>query len=130
MGAGEEPELGPNFEVIAGLPRDVIGLRIYHDLSSNDMEASIRPLIEGKKVEDIVFKILLVFPNDFKALSVLSAGDDLALGMKTAGNVGHIAIVTEDDSLRSAIKNVAAFTNTPIAVFDDEDVAIEWIKWA
>ncbi|WP_169829191.1 STAS/SEC14 domain-containing protein [Tsuneonella mangrovi] len=118
------------FELIDGLPRDVIALRAVGVITAQDYADTLVPLVEEKlKVHDHI-KCLVVLDDDFIGYSGHAAWEDLKLGIRHPIAFERCALVTDIGWIAKAGRLLSplmpfAFHAFPLAELEQ---AKSWVK--
>jgi hypothetical protein len=119
------------FEILDGLPRDVVGIRARGIITAQDYEKTLIPLIETKlKVHDHL-KLLFIFDETFDSYSGAAVWDDMRFGFTHLNDFSRIAIVTDLAWIRHSAKLFAPLIRGKVHIFDVKDLeeARIWIKY-
>ena len=119
-----------SFELIPGLPDNVVAIEAKGIVTAQDYEEMLVPLIAEKlKVHDHL-NILLLADEDFQSCSAGAVWDDTKFGLMHLADFGKIALVSDTGWLRHGAKLFAPFMRGNLHVFSlaELDDAKEWIK--
>lgn len=118
------------FEVIEGLPRDVIALRAVGVITADDYRDTLAPMVKEKLAEHDKLKCLIVLDEDYATYSGGAAWEDVKFGFGHLTDFTRIAMVTDIGWLTSAARLFMPlmpyeFKAFPLAELDS---AKSWIK--
>lgn len=118
------------FDLVDGLPDDVVGMKARGIITSQDYRDKLIPLIEGKLQEHDKLKLLMIFDDAFDSCSEGAAWDDMRFGFSHIGDFSKIAVVSDKDWIRQSMKLFAPLIRSDVHVFDVADLeeARAWIK--
>ncbi len=119
-----------HFELIAGLPRDVIGVRAIGMITAQDYQDTLIPLVEQKLQEHDKLKCLAVLDEHFVGYSGHAAWEDVKLGLRHPLSFTRCALVTDISWVTKAGRLLAplmpfAFKAFPLAELEQ---AKSWVK--
>jgi len=118
------------FELIDGLPSDVLALEAIGIITAQDYSGMLIPLVEDKlKVHDRL-KVLVLLGDHFIGYSEDAAWDDARFGVSHWFDFGKMALVTDLGWARHVAKLFAPLMPGGLRVFPvaDLDAAKSWIK--
>lgn len=120
---------GPHFEVLEGYPPDVMAIAAHGRIMRSDYEDVLIPEFRERLTFEEKVKVLLIFGDDFEGYSPGAAWDDARFGLLFMGDIAALAVVTDVDWLRRAVKAFAPFMPSPVAVFETGEVqaARDWL---
>ncbi|MGI9399881.1 MAG: STAS/SEC14 domain-containing protein [Rhizobiaceae bacterium] len=118
-----------SFEVIDGLPSDVIGIDARGLISATEYRETLMPLVEDKLKQHDKLKILVNAGPYFDGFSAGALWDDARFGLSHFTTFSKLALVTDHDWLRHSAKMFGILMPTEIMVFDDDELedAKAWI---
>lgn len=118
------------FDVIDGLPRDVVALKAVGIITAQDYRDTLIPLIEEKLKEHKRLKFLIVLGEEYATYAADAAWDDMRFGISHWGDFSRIALVTDIGWMASATKLFAPLMGAQVAVFPmaELDEAKSWVK--
>lgn len=124
---GDDPG---RFEVIDGLPRDVIALRAVGIITAEDYEDTLVPLVEEKLKTHDKLKCLIVLDEDYATYSGDAAWSDMKFGLKRSWHFSRIALVTDIGWIASMARMVSPMMPFQFKAFKlgELDEAKSWIK--
>lgn len=92
------------FEVIEGLPDDVLALRVVGIITAQDYDETLAPLVEKKLKKHDKLKCLIVLDDEYTTYAGDAAWSDTKFGIAHMRDFTHLALVTDI----SWIKNTAS----------------------
>lgn len=118
------------FELIDGLPSDVVALRVSGIITAQDYRDMLVPLVEAKLKEHDKLKFLVVVDDSFISYSPEAAWDDTRFGFSHWADFGRIAVVTDIGWIRTAARLFAPLMQAELHIFalDELEDAKSWIK--
>ncbi len=119
-----------HFEMIDGLPRDVVAVRAVGIITAADYQDMLIPLVEEKLKEHDKLKCLVVLDDAWAAYSGHAAWEDTKFGLAHMRDFTRIALVTDVGWVMRSAKALAPFMpfhfkSFPVA---ELDAAKSWIK--
>lgn len=125
----EEDDPG-HFEIIEGLPRDVVAMRAVGVITGQDYRDTLVPIVEEKLKEHDKLKCLIVLDEDYTTYSGDAAWQDLKFGFSHMRDFSRIAMVTDIGWLARAGELFMPllrvdFESFPLAELEE---AKSWIK--
>lgn len=106
------------FELIEGLPSDVIAFKVRGTITSQDYKEMLTPLVEERLKEHDKLKVLAVFDEDFGSFTAGAMWDDARLGFMHYADFSKIAIVSDITWIRGASKFFSPLMAAQLHVFD------------
>ena len=124
---GDDPG---RFEIIDGLPRDVVAVRAIGIITAADYQETLVPLVEGKLKEHDELKLLFVMGDDYATFSGDAAWEDTKFDLKHLRDFSRIAVVTDVDWVTRTMKLFAPVLPYTLQVFPMANLeeAKGWIK--
>jgi len=118
------------FEILGGLPNDVIAFSAHGTITAQDYRKILMPLVDEKLKRHDKLKVLFVTADDFIACSAGAVWDDFRFGMMHLGDFEKMAIVSDMDWIRHSVKLFAPFMGSKVRVFhlNEQEKACSWIK--
>jgi len=128
--ARSETDEPGRFEVIEGLPRDVVAIRAVGIITARDYREVLVPLVDEKLKTHDKLKCLAVLDDDFATYSGEAAWSDMKFGMKQGWKFSRIALVTDIGWLVKSAKMFALLMPFELETFPvaELEAAKEWIK--
>lgn len=126
--ATQDPRSG-RFVVLEGSPDDVVAFRAEGEITRQDYEETLIPLIEARIAAHDKIKLLYWCGPGFKGVSAGAIWDDARFGLTHLGNFSKVAIVSDVGWIRQAAKLFAPLVPAPVQLFHDADIedAKKWI---
>lgn len=127
--AMEEDDHPGAFELIEGLPSDVIAFKVKGTITSQDYTSVLTPLVEERLKQHEKLKVLAVFDKEFGSFSSGAMWDDARLGFLHYLDFSKIAIVSDIGWIRGAAKFFSPLMPAQLHVFDVDqlDDAEKWL---
>lgn len=118
------------FEIIDGLPRDVVAVRAVGIITAQDYRDVLIPLVDGRLKEHDKLKLLLVMDDDYTTFSGDAAWEDTKFDLRHVRDFTRIALVTDVPWLVRTAKIFRPIVPCTFEVFPMEklDEAKDWIK--
>lgn len=119
-----------HFEVIEGLPGDVLALRVVGIITAQDYDGTLAPLVDEKlKIHDKL-KCLIVLDDEYATYAGDAAWSDAKFGIRHAKDFTHIALVTDIGWITNTAKLFMMLTPYKFKAFSiaELDDAKTWIK--
>ncbi len=118
------------FEIIGGLPRDVVAIRAVGIITAEDYRDTLIPLVEAKLQEHDKLKCLVVLDDDYATYSGDAAWEDTKFDLKHLRDFTRIALVTDIDWMVKTAKLFAPILPYDVKTFPvaELDEAKSWIK--
>jgi len=119
-----------HFELIDGLPRDVVALRAVGIITAQDYRDVLIPLVQEKLAEHDKLKLLMVMGDDYTTFSGDAACEDTKFDLRHMGDFSRIAVVTDVTWVTKSMQLFAPVVPYDLKVFPMEqlDDAKSWIK--
>ena len=127
--ARKDDDIG-GFEVIPGLPNDVVALAAKGEITARDYRETLEPLVAEKLKRHDRLKFLLVAGPDYESYSPAAAWDDARFGFSHFTTFSKIALVSDVDWMRAAVKLFGPIMPGEIMVFHMSEIedAKTWIR--
>jgi len=127
LAKGDDPG---RFEVIEGLPRDVVAVRAVGIITAEDYRETLLPLVEEKLSEHDTLKLLFVMGDDYATFTGDAAWEDTKFDLKHLRDFSRIAVVTDVVWVTRTMKIFAPVMPYTLQVFPMADLeeAKSWIK--
>ncbi|MBP7242893.1 STAS/SEC14 domain-containing protein [Amaricoccus sp.] len=123
------PAAPGGFELMAGLPEDVLGISATGEITARDYAETLRPLIEARlKTRPKLRLLYRIGPEfDYTAGAVLA---DARLGLTHWSDFERVAIVTDVDWIARAVRLFTPLIPGEVRVFPDAgiDAAKVWVS--
>jgi hypothetical protein len=117
-------------EKIPDLPDNVLGFTAIGKVTLNDYESVIIPAVEELFTRQEKIRFLYHLGNDFTGFEAAAMWDDTKLGLKHLRGWERMAIVSDIEWIRAAIKIFGLVIPGHVRVFHDKDLseAKHWIS--
>lgn len=127
LAEGDDPG---RFEVIEGLPRDVVAVRAKGIITADDYRETLLPLVEEKLKEHDSLKLMVVMGDDYSTFTGDAAWEDTKFDLKHLRDFSRIAVVTDVAWVARTMKIFAPVLPYTLKVFPMADLeeAKSWIK--
>ena len=117
-------------KLIPDLPDNVLGFEASETVTGQDYETVLVPAVEAKLEEFSKVRLLCHLGQDFSGYDLGAMWDDTKIGLKHLKSWERIAVVSDDERIRSAIHifgftmpgHVRLFKNTELLI------AREWLS--
>lgn len=118
------------FEVIEGLPGDVLALRVIGVITAQDYDETLAPLVEEKLKTHDKLKCLIVLDEEYATYAGDAAWSDTKFGFAHARDFTHVALVTDIGWIASAAKLFMMLAPYKFKAFplSELEEAKSWIK--
>jgi hypothetical protein len=125
----EAEEEQPHVTVMEGLPDDVIGISVQGVIGARDYAETIVPLIEGKLRDHAKLRLLYRVGPEFERFTPGAVWSDARVGMMHLTQFSRIAVVSDLEWIRHAMRVFAPLIPGEVHVFADAelDKAKTWI---
>ena len=116
-------------EQIPDLPDNVLGFTARGTVTANDYESVIIPALEAVFSRQDKVRFLYHLGEDFSGFEAAAMWDDAKLGLKHLSGWERMAVVTDVEWVRAAIKIFGIAIPGPIRVFHNSELAEakQWI---
>ncbi|MCJ7421258.1 STAS/SEC14 domain-containing protein [Sphingomicrobium astaxanthinifaciens] len=124
---GDDPG---RIEVIEGLPRDVVAVRLVGLITAEDYRDGLEPLIEAALADRERVKLLVEIGDDFAGFSPGAAVEDLRFGLRHARHVARLALVTDSGWIRAAARLFVPMWDIDSRLFGlaEREAAMAWVR--
>ena len=116
-------------ERIPDLPDNVLGFRAKGKVTASDYESVITPAVEALFARHDKVRFLYHLGEEFTGFEAAAMWDDAKLGLKHLAGWERVALVTDVEWIRAAIKVFALAIPGHVRVFHDRDLE-EARRWA
>ena len=118
------------FEIIEGLPRDVVAVRAVGIITAQDYQDMLMPLVEEKLKQHDKLKCLFVLGDEYTTYSGGAAWEDTKFDLKLMRHFSSVAVVTDVGWIAKAIRMIAPLMPYEFRIFPlaELDEAKAWIK--
>jgi hypothetical protein len=126
----ETPVSNGRFEIIEGLPKDVLGVRAQGEIDQDAYTRDLVPMIEAKLAEEGRVKLLYVLGEEFEGFTAGAAFEDAKLGGVHLRDFARVAVVSDETWISGGVKVFAPLMPGEVKVFSNAelDVAQEWVS--
>jgi len=117
------------FKFLDGFPRDVLAIQAKGFITAQDYEVTLKPSVAEMEKEHDHIKLYFETSGDFRGCSSGAVWDDTRFGFAHLTTFKKMAVVTDIDWLRHALKILGPLWPAKIMAFDvsDKAEAKEWI---
>lgn len=117
-------------EPIPDLPDNVLGFRAKGTVTAADYESIIIPAVEAGFSQRARLRFLYHLGEDFSGFEAAAAWDDMKLGLKHLSGWERIALVSDVEWIRAALKIFGLAIPGHIRVFHNRELAdaIRWVS--
>ena len=119
------------FEIIEGLPQDVLAIEASGKVTHDDYRNTLIPKAEAMIARGPI-KMLYVIGKDFAGFELEALWDDGAFGLRHWHDFSHIAVVTDHAWMRAMVSMFKPFFHGNIRLFGLAELpaAKDWIASA
>jgi hypothetical protein len=117
-------------EKISNLPDNVLGFTAKGTVTAKDYESVIIPAVEALFSRQSRVRFLYHLGKDFSGFEAAAMWDDAKLGLKHLSGWERIAVVSDIDWIRTAVRVFSLAMPGHIRVFHDSELteAAKWIS--
>lgn len=117
-------------EIISGLPDHVIGITAKGKVTGSDYESVIIPLVEEKLHKHSKINLLYHIGNEFTGMEAEAMWEDTKVGIRHLTEWKKIAVVSDINWIRWAIKIFGVAMPGQVKVFPNDQLAEarEWVS--
>jgi hypothetical protein len=115
-------------EQIPDLPDNVVGFRAKGRVTADDYESVIIPAVEALFARQSKVRFLYHLGEDFSGFEAAAAWDDTKLGLKHLGGWERMALVSDVEWIRAAVRVFGLAIPGQVRVFHNRDLA-EATRW-
>ncbi len=128
--ASAEADDPGRFELIDGLPRDVVAVRAVGIITAEDYRETLMPLVEEKLKEHDTLKCLFVLGDDYTTYSGSAAWEDTKFDWRLLRDFTRVAVVTDVEWMAKAFRMFGPLMPYHFKLFPlaELDAAKSWIK--
>ncbi|WP_322866655.1 STAS/SEC14 domain-containing protein [Aquicoccus sp. G2-2] len=118
------------FEIIKGLPADVLGVQAQGKIDHDAYTRDLIPAIEAKVAEEGRVKLLYVLGDTFEGYSAGGAFEDAKLGALHLHDFARVAVVSDDGWISGGVRMFAPLMPGDVKVFPGAELeaAKAWIS--
>lgn len=115
---------------IADVPEGVVGLRLEGRITDQDYRNVLIPACEKALEAGGKVRALVVVAPSFAGYEAAALWDDTAFGIRHFFDFDKIAVVTDNDTLGTAVRGVGLLMPAQIRIFKsgEEAAARKWLK--
>ncbi|MBM3299069.1 MAG: STAS/SEC14 domain-containing protein [Deltaproteobacteria bacterium] len=115
-------------EQIPNLPDNVLGFRAKGTVTTSDYESVIIPAVEALFSRQGKVRFLYHLGEDFSGFEAAAVWDDTKLGLKHLAGWERLALVSDVEWIRAAVKIFGLAIPGHVRVFHNRELA-EAIRW-
>ncbi len=119
-----------HFEILEGFPPDVVAISAIGRIDRAAYEKQLIPLIEEHVAREGKVNLLYILGPEFEGYTAGAAWDDAKLGLLHLTDFARIAVVSDIEWIRLAVKMFAPLLKSRMRLFhlSELDQAKEWIQ--
>lgn len=116
-------------ELMSGYPDNVLAFSGTGEVTADDYRNVLIPETEARMARHDRVDIIYYLGTEFKGMTTAAAWEDLRLGLSRWSAFGRIAIVTDTEWIKDAMRLFAPLYHHPVRVFAAKDLeaARKWI---
>jgi hypothetical protein len=117
-------------EQILDLPANVLGFRAKGTVTGADYEAVIIPAVSAMLSKYAKVRLLYHLGEDFSGFEMAALWEDTKVGLKHLASWERVAVVTDVDWIRTAMKAFGFLLHGRFRLFHNSelDAAREWLR--
>jgi hypothetical protein len=118
-------------EFINDLPDDVLGIHALNEVTKDDMDQVLRPLLDDLAKKEGKIKYLLVLDTDVSNFTLAAWWGDFIAGIKHLTQWNRIAVVTDEKGVEWFTTNVFKFLipgKSKGFASNELNAAVKWIS--
>ena len=117
-------------ELMSGLPENVVGLSAIGEITGQDYEQTLIPAIEERIRRHGKVRVLYHLGPAFAGYTAAAMWDDAKLGLSHLRDFEQIAVVTDVDWCRYAVRLFAPLIPCPVKLFANAELAAaeDWVR--
>lgn len=114
-------------ELLEGFSHEVVAIKVYGVLTSDDFNQQLLPAIETKLKDHATIKLWYELSADFEGVSVETLWDEAKLGFFHLMDFSRVAIITSGELPMATV--LACMVPCPVKVFqhDNRLAARQWL---
>ena len=118
------------FELLTGLPKDVVGVVAKGKIDRSAYEDELIPAVEKQIREQGKVKLLYVLGDEFEGFTAGAAWDDARLGLMHLADFAKIAVVTDADWIKLGVKMFAPLIPCDVHLYGvaELEAARAWVS--
>jgi SpoIIAA-like len=113
---------------IPDLPDNVLGFAAKGTVTAEDYESVIIPAVEAVFSRQSKVRFLYHLGEDFSGFQASAVWDDTKIGMKHRAGWERVAVVSDVEWIRAAVKIFGLAIPGPVRIFHNSELA-EAIRW-
>ncbi|HKX46473.1 MAG TPA: STAS/SEC14 domain-containing protein [Planctomycetota bacterium] len=115
--------------LLPDLPEHVVGVAASGRVTAGDYEAVLAPVVEAALARRAELHLLYHLGPAFEGFTAGAVWDDAKLGLRHLAAWKRIAVVTDVEWLRNAVRAFGVFVPCPVRVFANAELprAREWV---
>jgi hypothetical protein len=112
-----------------GLPEGVAAFSATGEVTAEDYEKTLIPLVESKLTEHEKLRLFYYLGPEFKSFTAGAAWDDTKIGLKHLSRWEKVAMVTDVPWIKNTVKCLGFMMPAKVKVFPNEQLqdAKNWI---
>jgi len=116
-------------QLLEGLPPNVVGIELSGKVTEVDYESTILPQIEEKQRQFDKVRMLYITAKDFDGFSAGAIWQDTKVAFKRPGSWEKIAIVSDEEWLKRAVRLFSWMVPGEVNVYSlaDRERARDWV---
>ncbi len=117
-------------EIIQGMPDSVVAVSARGNVTGDDYDTLLIPLIEGKLKTHEKVRVLYVLGPEYTGFTAGAMWDDAKIGLRHLTAYERVAVVTDVNWIAGAVKFFAFMCPCQIRIFGNDKLseAIAWIS--
>jgi hypothetical protein len=125
----DREEEGAMLRTIEGLPEGVVGLEGVGEVTAEDYETVARPAVDRARGSGDKVRLLFVLGEEFTGYTAGAMWDDTKLGLSHPFSWERIAVVTDHEHLRTAVRGLGWLIPGDVRVFPVTELeqATTWV---
>lgn len=119
-----------HFTILDGFPPDVVAIEARGEITGEDYEKTLIPLLESKIAIQGRFRMLYILGEEFTGFTMAAMWDDARFGLTHLSQCKRVALVTDVPWLQTASRFFAPLMPCPFHVFElaARQEAERWIQ--
>lgn len=117
-------------ERMKGLPENVLGFEARGEVTGTDYESVLIPAVEEMLARRKRFRLLYHLGNEFAGFDAKAVWDDAKVGLQHLTAWERVAVVTDVDWIRTAMKTFGFVMPGHVRVFSNSELAAarKWLS--
>ncbi len=118
-----------HFEILSGYPADVVAISAIGYIDHDTYDETLIPALEAAIAREGKVKVLYLMGPEFKGFTAGAIFEDAKYGLTHLAEFAQVAVVSDIDWVRAAMKLVAPFLHNKLRLFSvaELEAAKEWI---